>query len=404
LNTIYKTAIIGGGASGLMTAIELTKGDNALKPLDVIVIEKNDRLGKKISATGNGQGNLLNENFSSSFYHGDKNFINHFVFNANEIDLKAYLYDMGIPLVFDDEGRGYPMSKQASSVTDVFRFLIEKRGISVSLSTEVLDVKHNGKYFEIISEKGKILSETVVLASGGKASKQFGTDGKLYKIPVSFGHKELLTYPSLVQLKTDTKDIKGLKNLKEYVRVTAIKDGKQIKSVLGDLIFTDYGVSGLAIFKISPYVTGEKDISLKVEFLPHLSLEQTEKIIFDKQKNCPMGEEELLSGIINRKIGQAILKTANGRAYKDVAIAVKNFTLSVTGWLGFDYAQVTKGGIDTEKINPFTMESKLRRNLYLTGEILNVDGDCGGYNLTFAFVTGILSAKAIKQKFMEQIN
>ncbi len=400
MNTIYKTAIIGGGASGLMSAIELATGSDAIFPSDIIILEKNDRLGKKLSATGNGQGNLLNKNFDISCYHGDKNFIKAFYAQALEIDIEAYLYNIGIPLVFDNDGRGYPMSKQASSVTDALRFLIQEKGINVRLSFAVTDIKYNGSCFEIYSNESKVMAETVILSCGGKASKQFGTDGALYKIPSSFGHKLIKTYPSLVQIKTNTEKIKGLKNLKENVLLTAIVDGKEVMTVGGDLIFTDYGVSGLTAFKISPYLAGEKNVTLKIEFLPFLSLEETIKVVSDKIKNSPPTlREDILSGIVNKKIGQSVMRTAENTSPNAIAKALKNFTLKVMGTLDFDYAQVTKGGVDTEKINPYTMESKLRRNLYLTGELLNVDGDCGGYNLTFAFVTGIIAAKNIKQKY-----
>ena len=397
---IYKTAIIGGGASGLLCAVELLRGENAFNANDFIVIEKNDRVGKKLSATGNGQGNVLNKNFDSKFYHGDKSFILTLVNKIKEIGLESYLYSLGIPTFYDEENRGYPYSKQATSLTDALRFFLGEKGVEIKTSTAVKNVQYKGDTFEITCENCKIKAYSVVLASGGMAGKQFGTDGELYKIPISFGHEMVKTYPSLVQIKTDVSKIKGLKNLKETVNLSAEINGNKTPSFQGDLLFTDYGISGSAVFKLSPYLSGQTEAEINVEFLPCLNYLETEKLIADKIKNYPIKDrEEILSGIINKKIGQAVIKTCINYNEKDVAFALKNFRLKYLGTLGFDYAQVTKGGIETEKINPLTLESKIRRGLYLVGEILNVDGDCGGYNLMLAFGTGILSAKHIKEKF-----
>lgn len=400
MNKIYKVAIIGGGASGLLALTELFLGKNAISPKDVILFEKNDRLGKKLSATGNGQGNILNKNFSQEFYHGDKNFIATFCEMAKGLNLEDYFYRLGIPVAFDSEGRGYPMSRQASSFTDAIRFRLMNKDVTIKLSTKVVSIKKVNDLFEISCENCKVMAKSVIYACGGKASKQFGTDGESYSLLTNFGHTLTKLYPSLVQLKTETKDIKGLKNLRESVKVKAIINGVEVKAVLGDVIFTDFGVSGSAVFKISPYVVGDKNAKIRLEFLPELSLKETEKLIEDKIKYYPIEDEnEILSGIINKKIGQAVIKTARSKSAKDIAFALKNFNLKVVGSLGFDYAQVTKGGINVLEVNENTFESKFVKGLYLTGEVLDIDGDCGGYNLTFAFTSGISAAKDIKNKF-----
>lgn len=396
MTKIYNVAIVGGGASGLICAIELVSGPSSLLGEDVIVLEKNDRVGKKLIATGNGQGNLTNANISQDNYYGDRVFINQFIANLNQISLQEYLYKIGIPLCTDEDGRQFPLSKQASSVLDIFRSYLSSKGVTEQTNFNVINVKKEKDLYKISSNNSFVYAKNVVLAVGGKTAKQFGTDGTSYALAQNFGHKLTPLYPSLVQLKTDTSKIKGLKGLKEQVKVTAYDGNKKLKSTVGEVLFTDYGLSGNAIFKISSQVVSAKEPSLKLEFLPSLTIEQTEKIIKDRlENNVHVPKAEILTGILNKRIGQALLKGVN-YSVNNIVNAIKNFTIQVTGNTGFNYAQVTKGGIDTCDVDAFNYQSKLAKGVYLIGEMLNVDGDCGGYNLTFAFITGIKVAKTIK--------
>ncbi len=394
----FNTVIIGGGASGLLSAVELVSGKNALNGSDVAILERNDRVGKKLIATGNGQGNLMNENFGAEYYYGDGEFINAFVQNEKNIDLKKYLYSLGIPLSSGKEGKLYPLSKQASSVLDTLRAFLSDKGVCEITNKKVTRIERTEKGFTVSVDKDKYVCQNVVVAVGGSAGKQFGTDGSAYKLVEELGHKKTAVYPSLVQLKTQTDLIKGLKGLKETARVTAFSGGKPLKSATGDLMFTDFGVSGSTVFSVSASIADKKDAYLIIEFLPELSYTETEKILRTRHKKSYVKKEDLLCGVLNKRIGQAVMKSAKSGQIEDVAYAIKNFKLKVTGSLDFSYAQVTRGGIKTDKIDKLTYESKIVPNLYIVGEVLNVDGDCGGYNLTFAFVSGIMSAKAIKQK------
>ena len=399
MQKIYKCIIVGGGSAGLLSAVELLSGNDCLNGGDLLILERNDRVGKKLIATGNGQGNLCNENFSSEFYHGDKEFINTFVSLAKKLDVSSYLTNLGIPLTTGKEGRMYPLSKQASAVLDVLRKFIASKGCAEITNAKVESVKKTDKYFVVKTQTDTFYSQNVILATGGMSAKQFGTDGTSYQLACDLGHEKTKLFPSLVQLKTDTSLIKGLKGLKETVRLTAVKNGKVIKSCCGEVLFTEYGVSGNAVFQISGSVVNEEGVELNLEFLPELSVEEITNILSVREKIKIFEREDYLTGIVNKKIGLAVMKTVKNVSPLSVAKALKNFKLALTGNLGFNYSQVTKGGIKTDKINPFTMESKLARGCYLVGELLNLDGDCGGYNLTFAFVSGILSAKAIKEKF-----
>lgn len=399
MQKVYKTIVIGGGASGLLSAIELLRGKGAFKGQDVLVLERNDRVGKKLIATGNGQGNLMNEKFGANYYYGDAKFIGDFIANAEDINLKKYFEELGVYQTASKDGKMYPLSKQASAVLDVIRAYLEYKDCTILTGKKVTKVVKGKSVFEVSVGSEKFYAKNVIFATGGSAGKQFGTDGSAYALVESLGHKKTEVYPSLVQLKTDTAKIKGLKGLKETARVTSFCGQKPLMTVEGDLLFTDFGVSGSTIFSLSASIADKKDAYLIVEFLPSLSFSQVEKMVKERQNKPYVKKEDLLCGILNKKIGQQVLKSANSDSATDIAYAIKNFKLNVTGSLDFSYAQVTRGGIKTDKIDAKTYQSKLAPGLYIVGEVLNVDGDCGGYNLTFAFVSGITAAKTIKESF-----
>lgn len=399
MQKVYKTIVIGGGAGGLLSAVELLRGKGAFDGQDVLILERNERVGKKLIATGNGQGNLMNEKFGANYYYGDAKFINDFIANAEEINLKKYLEGLGIYQTVAKDGKMYPLSKQASAVLDIIRAYLEHKNCTILTGKKVTKVLKGKRIFEVFVGNEKFYAQTVIFATGGSAGKQFGTDGSAYSLVESLGHKKTEVYPSLVQLKTDNTKIKGLKGLKETARVTSFCGQKPLMTAEGDLLFTDFGVSGSTIFSLSASVADKKGAYLIVEFLPSLSFSQVEKIVRERQNKPYVKKEDLLCGILNKRIGQQVLKSANSDSATDIAYAIKNFKLSITGSLDFSYAQVTRGGIKTDKVDSKTYQSKLVEGLYLVGEVLNVDGDCGGYNLTFAFVSGITAAKSIKEKF-----
>lgn len=393
----FSVAVIGGGASGLLCAVELLRGKNALNGREIVILEKLDRVGKKLIATGNGAGNLANENFGEEFYHGDKDFIKSFVRLAREIDVERYFTDLGIPFFTDDKGKKYPLSRQASSVLDIIREILSKNGVNVYNGFCVEKITESGKSFVLESANGSISAKKVVLACGGSAGKQFGTDGASYKLAERFGHKKTELYPSLVQIKTELDKIRGLKGIKEYARVYALDGERVLKSQKGDILFTEYGLSGNTVFSVSGYLATAKKPIIRIEFLPDYSFEETLKILSDRAKKTELKECGVLCGIVNKKVGEKLVKIIDSDNPQKLAFALKNFKLSVTGNMGFNYAQVTKGGVITKDVNATTFESKLKSGFYLTGEVLNVDGDCGGYNLTFAFVSAICAAKSIKE-------
>lgn len=397
-----KTALIGGGASGLFCAALL---DNRIG--DVLVIEKGERLGRKLSATGNGQGNVTNLNFGASHYftsdESERAKLDKILSSANEKEFIAFLECLGGLFEADDRGRVYPTGRQASAVTDLLRFYLEEKGVNVLLSSTVTKIEtvHGGFTLAVETPNGKeiIQAENVVVCAGGKAAKNFGTDGTAYSLVKSFSHTVTPLYPALVQIKTDVKDTKPLKGIRAYnATVRAYEDGRFLAKVRGDVIFTDYGVSGDAIFKISSYITegaSKGKIMLSIDLLPDVTEEKLQQAVEKKAKNGTRPFAELLCGILNNQVGRVVMKRAE--KLSNVAKTVKNFELTVTGTLGFDYAQVTKGGIPLREVSE-SLESKYVKNLYFTGEILDVDGECGGYNLQWAYSSAKTVAQAINAK------
>ena len=384
----YKIAIIGGGASGLTSAIALKRAGFD----DFVLLERLDRVGKKFISTGNGQGNLSNTQIKQDFYDGnDRSFVLPAIQKYGFNEIKDFYNFLGITLTEEDDGKVYPMSKQASSVLDVMRAYLAYKNTNILTNFFVTDIKKTDDGYILTADNGeKLMANTILLCTGGQAQKQFGTDGNGYDLAKRFGHKITPVYPSLVQLKTDSPLIKGLRGLKADANVYAISNGKVIKSAVGEVLFTDYGVSGNAIFKISGYLVKAKNPEVKISFIPNLSFDELVDKIENRFTTQPyLQVEDALTGLVNKQIGKQIIKTASDNSSYSIAFATKNFILPITGNLGFNYAQVTKGGVSTTDIDQFTMQSKLASNLYVLGELLDVDGDCGGYNLHWAFASAM---------------
>lgn len=380
----YDVAVIGGGAAGLACAVRLAES----KKLEIVLIDAGERLGKKLAATGNGQGNISNCDMTAKHYFGGGKFLAEKI-ACDDPYRGAKLFDC---LFSEDEkGRIYPAGRQASALCDC---LIRKlKSVDILLSIKVTNIE---KGFELtLSDGKKISADYTVLCVGGKAQKQFKTDGSSYSLATKFGHRVTALYPSLVQLKTKTEHIKTLKGIRADCNATAIVNGRAVKTVRGDVIFTDYGISGNAVFSLSPYVTDKPDAQISLEFLPDISAEVIEENLTARRK-AGYKESELLSGNLHNQIGRAIISRSEKSG--DIVGTLKNFCLPVLGTLGFDYAQVTRGGISVGDITD-KLESKFVKNLFFAGEVLDVDGDCGGYNLQWAFTSGMAVAEEILKRY-----
>jgi len=400
------TAIIGGGAAGLIVATALKNSKNT------ILFERGERLGRKLSATGNGQGNLTNlaalqTDYFSVCGFGEKQAKN-ILRTYDQNSFCQYLRALGVLTFADERGRVYPTGRQASSITDALRFCVAARGIDVRLSAQVVDIKPSGDGFILTVKttegEERYFAKNVALCVGGKAAKNFGTDGTAYALAEKLGHSVTALYPSLVQLKTQTTYIKTLKGLRvNDGGLTAFIGGENICSLRGDVIFTDYGVSGDAVFRISAFLTnkiGRENVQLQIDFLPEFTEDTVLATLQEKRASFPdLPTQELLCGIVNNQIGRTILKRADGDLKKAAAFT-KAFPLEVTGSLGFDYAQVTKGGIPMSEVDEI-LQSKLQNGLYFAGEILDVDGQCGGFNLQWAYSSARTIAAALDEKILK---
>lgn len=398
MEKIYQLAIVGGGASGMFLA--------SAKPAEnIILFEKGERLGRKLSATGNGQGNLTNLRASQTPYFSFSNpaLVNKIVQSHDQTQMQAFMQKLGLLLIHDDKGRVYPAGRQASAITDALRFYIEQIGVETKLSCVVTAIEKKNGRFELTTPTGKYHAENVVLCTGGKAAKNFGTDGTAYALAKTFSHSITKLCPSLVQLKTDTSTIKSLKGIRvSPARVTAVWQGGS-RTEEGDILFTDYGVSGDAIFRLSAFCADkiENGVEVKIDFLPQFTKDEIATAISQKQKNLPfIQDSELLCGMVNNQIARAVAKYAHGNV-QAYANALKNFTLRVTGTLGFDYAQVTKGGIPLDEIDE-NLQSKFVSGLYFAGETLDADGECGGFNLQWAYASSAVVAQAIKNTYQDK--
>lgn len=347
----------------------------ARKGHSVTILERGERLGRKLSASGNGQGNVTNTHMGPEFYFSDeREKVARILKRFTERDTVEFLESMGGIFLPDARGRVYPASRQASAVTDLFRREIERLGVNVVFGAHVNSVTYV-EDFCITWDGGQMHADAVVLAAGGKAAKNFGTDGTAYALAQKFGHTLTPLSPALVQLRCDPKEVRGLKGVRVDANLTLMRDYKQIFTVRGDVLFTESGLSGDAVFKASSYA--EKGDRLLIDFLPDVP---AEKIM------GAYGRGGWLC-IVHNGIGRAI-------AARGEESLVKNFPLTVTGKLGFDYAQVTRGGIPLKETDENLM-SLYRKGLYFAGEILNVDGVCGGYNLQWAFASAHVASEGI---------
>ena len=399
---VKKVIIVGGGMSGLTSATYLSSVFNGQ---DITVIEKLSRIGKKILSTGNGQCNLTNENIALSNYHGEDNgFIKYAIETYGKDSLIDFFERLGVKL-FNDNGKYYPLSKQASSVLDALRFYLDYKNVDIKTEETVVDISKTDVFCLTTDKGNKYYAKNVIIAVGGKSAKHLGTDGTSYKLLEKFGHKTTKLYPSLVQLKCDTQSVKGLKGLKSQVVLYAKTENGSSPKFKGELLFTDYGVSGNAVFSVSSHVAGEKNVSLFVDFCPNMTESELKSFILNKIQNCPyLTYENLLSGILPNKIalrlfinnGFNVNDKVSDNSINKIVKFVKSTCFIVTGDTGFDNSQVTHGGVLTNGFDNKTMQSKLVKGLYAVGEVLDIDGDCGGYNLQWAYSSAITACKDIK--------
>ena len=379
-----KIAIIGGGASGMACAAMLANSISA----SVTLFERGERLGRKLSATGNGQGNLTNAYMGASFYRSDDlQKVERLLSRFGTEDTVRFFSEMGGIYLPDAKGRMYPAGKQASALTDLLRKTLSRQGVKTVLQAKVSRISRDLTVYYAENQRDRF--DAVVLCAGGMAAPNFGTDGNGYALAQSLGHTLVPCTPSLVQLRTDPALVRGLKGIRVDGTVCVLRKGSPVYTTRGDILFTESGISGDACFRASAHA--KEGDALSLDLLPDVKEEELYRVL---SKND--GEETLLC-VVNNGLGRVLYKRANGEKSALVSL-LKAFLLPVKGTLGFAYAQVTKGGIPLAETDD-DLQSTLCKGLYFAGEILNVDGDCGGYNLQWAFTSAYAVSEGIKGCF-----
>ena len=389
-------AIIGGGASGMAAALAAAENANN----QVILLERQARVGRKLQATGNGRCNLSNIHASDRGYHGeDAAFVQPAIAAFTPEETLRWFASLGLFTVTEDGGKVYPYSDQANSVVDVLRLSLVKENITLKTGYEVTKIQKTDSGFQITDGNEPIACDKLIVACGGLAGSKLGGTMSGYKLLAKLGHRSTKLRPSLVQIKSSWPELPSLKGVRANCYVQILHNGETFAQSTGELQLTEHGISGPVVFEISRDVCAERGKwTAKLDFLPGVSAETLDAELQRRRTtNLPM--EELLTGILHNRLGRVLTKAAGikGKQYanqisnaelKEVVAVVKGLEIDLTEPLGMDSAQVTAGGVLTSGFDPHTMESKLVPGLYACGEVLDIDGDCGGYNLQWAWSSG----------------
>ena len=390
-----KIGIIGAGASGMAAALAAAENPE----VEVLVLERQSRVGRKLLATGNGRCNLTNLHALEGGYHGESpDFSKEALTRFSPEETLAWFRSLGLYTVAEPSGRVYPYSDQANSVVDVLRLAMDKPNITLVTGFTVEKIRREPEGFTLGSREDSYFCHKVIVACGGLAGSKLGGTMSGYQLLGKLGHRSTRLRPALVQIKCGWGGVVGLKGVRANCHVKIFRDEALFAQSTGELQFTEMGLSGPVIFEISRDVCfGKGDWEARLDFLPEMSPAELEAMLLERQqRNFPM--EELLTGILHNRLGRVLTEAAGigGRQAGDltreeigqVCRTVKAFAIPLTEPLGMDSAQVTAGGVLTENFDPQTMESRLVPGLYACGEVLDVDGDCGGYNLQWAWSSG----------------
>ncbi len=393
--------ILGGGASGMAAALAAAENPDA----QIILMERQARVGRKLQATGNGRCNLTNLHAAAGVYHGEEaSFADYAIQTFPPEAALDWFRGLGLFTVAEESGRVYPYSDQANSVVDVLRFALEKPNITVKLGFEAEKVKKIADRFRVESKEETVECDKLIVACGGLAGTKLGGTMSGYKLLRSFGHKCTKLRPTLVQLKSGWNGVAGLKGVRANCRAAIFRDGEKFSESTGELQFTEYGLSGPVIFEISrDACQGPGQWICRLDFTPQLDENAVLEALLRK-KNTHLPASELLTGILHNRLGRCLTQAAGISANRKIAElsdyelaqaakTVKWFEVSLTEPMGMDSAQVTAGGILTREFDEKTMESRLVPGLYACGEVLDIDGDCGGYNLQWAWSSGRLAGR-----------
>ena len=399
-----KTIIIGGGAAGLFAACQLAR-----KNADVTLVEKQARVGRKLLSTGNGRCNLSNLNASEKDYHGDARYVRAALAALPPRSAVDFFEEMGLICTADEEGRVYPLSNQAAGVLDALRLYAHEQGLETITEFDVKRVERKKDKFIVEAADGrKLQADYVIIACGGLAAPKLGGCPDGYRLLEAFGHKTTAKVSAIAALKTDPEAVRALKGIRMHGRIELICGNEVLRRETGEILFSETGVSGIAAMQLARDINLQlqknKKCNLRMNFYPG-----AEKDFIQKRAAAlpdrPL--DDFLSGVVPKRLGQVLIKNAGvgplSMEAGDLTISqcekiqklLTGWTLNVKSTLGFDQAQVTCGGVELKDFDPETLESRCMPGLFAAGEVLDVDGDCGGFNLQWAWSSAYLCAREI---------
>ncbi len=398
-------AVVGGGAAGLTASI--FAANNKAK---VILLEQLDRVGKKILATGNGRCNFSNTDLDISNYFGCNPKFAYSALKQFDYHKTIEFFDnLGITAKVEEDGKVFPASGQASSVLDVLRYEVERLGIDIVCNAKVLDISKNPKKFSLTLNNGStITADKIIIATGGKAAPNLGSNGSGYLLAEKLGHRLVEPFPALVQLKLNAPFLKQIMGVKFIGSAEIIINNKPVAAAEGEILFTGYGISGPPILSISrvasEHIYKQEQVWLKVSIINYQSDEELENYLKERlQKQSHKSILFSMVGFINKRLIPVVLKEAGitdinkpaGQVTsverKKIVSILRDWRFKVTGTNSWQFAQVTAGGVDVRDINQKTMESKVVPGIFFAGEIIDIDGACGGYNLQWAWSSGAIA-------------
>lgn len=412
---MFDVVIVGGGAAGMMAAVFCAQGKGALAKeagaCGVLVLERMDRAGKKLLATGNGRCNLANTGSGAHLYGENAELMKSVAAAFGPTDTLDAFHKLGLECTVMEDGRVYPYCMQAAAVLEVLRNALVQYGVQLRCGAEVSRIEKTGSGFAVHTADGQAIPcKRVVLAAGGKAAPSLGSNGSGHALAQQLGHRVTKTFPALVQMKSGERAVKSLNGIRVGARASALLAGRLVQQEEGEIQFTQYGLSGIPIMQLSRF-WGEREngesMAVQLDFMPEYT-EEALRALLQERKQSGLFEtlESWLVGLINKKIGYAVMARAGLKPLSRrvdslgdgeicaVAAGIKEYPFAIEGAMPWANAQVTAGGVDSREFDSATLESLKVPGLFACGEVLDVYGDCGGHNLQWAWATGAIAGQS----------
>ena len=408
-NVHFDVLIVGGGASGLMAAIQASECH-----MDVLVLEHQQKAGIKILSTGNGRCNLTNSDMSpDQFRCDDPSFFVPALQAFSEADTIRFFKEKLHLFCHERNGYWYPRSNQAAAVREALLAGCRANSVCIRKHETIQELCKKDGRFSVKTDRGEYTADACILCCGGKAFPKSGSDGSGYRLAKAFGHSIVKPLPALTALYSDRTELFSLAGVRAIGKVSLLIDGEHVLSDQGEVQFTDYGISGIPVFQVSRYAAialhTKKNVLVKIDLVPEMSERELEAYLTDgckgHEENAGSQLSILLNGLLSKKITEYLLKNTNGTLtdqIRRICEEIKQMSVPITKTGSFTQAQTTTGGVRVSEIDPETMGSRLEEGLYFAGEMIDLDGACGGYNLQWAWSSGYLAASSAAEYVRER--